>query len=166
MCVLKERNGRMLVFRVPPISTFCSRWTLLFSSPNVWWTKILVCPGQLSFTLSSHFLYCTYIEICFCYRFKVSGELPLLHVKISDQKIQGVLGLVDSIPLPQSSSTPPSTPTVKVRKQRNLNCFSVKKSFAPSHTLKYVMTRMWFPRRKLQTFDAWHCSCFLKAVKM
>uniref|UniRef100_UPI003AAD81DF intermembrane lipid transfer protein VPS13C n=1 Tax=Centroberyx gerrardi TaxID=166262 RepID=UPI003AAD81DF len=46
-------------------------------------------------------------------RFKVSGELPLLHVKISDQKIQGVLELVDSIPLPRIGSTP-STPTGKV----------------------------------------------------
>ncbi|XP_051973520.1 intermembrane lipid transfer protein VPS13C-like [Xyrauchen texanus] len=46
-------------------------------------------------------------------RFKVSGELPLLHVKISDQKIQGVLELVESIPLPQTS-TPPTTPTEKV----------------------------------------------------
>ncbi|XP_067298462.1 intermembrane lipid transfer protein VPS13C isoform X5 [Pseudorasbora parva] len=46
-------------------------------------------------------------------RFKVSGELPLLHVKISDQKIQGVLELVDSIPLPQTTSTPPSSPTAK-----------------------------------------------------
>ncbi|XP_066503943.1 intermembrane lipid transfer protein VPS13C isoform X2 [Hoplias malabaricus] len=44
-------------------------------------------------------------------RFKVSGELPLLHVKISDQKIQGVVELVDSIPLPHT--TPPSTPTQK-----------------------------------------------------
>uniref|UniRef100_A0A671VUQ2 Vacuolar protein sorting 13 homolog C n=1 Tax=Sparus aurata TaxID=8175 RepID=A0A671VUQ2_SPAAU len=33
-------------------------------------------------------------------RFKVSGELPLLHIKISDQKIQNILDLVDSIPLP------------------------------------------------------------------
>ncbi|KAM4748951.1 intermembrane lipid transfer protein VPS13C [Rhinophrynus dorsalis] len=39
-------------------------------------------------------------------RFKVSGELPLLHIKISDQKIQGVLQLVDSIPLPQKTPTP------------------------------------------------------------
>ncbi|KAJ7994515.1 hypothetical protein DPEC_G00250280 [Dallia pectoralis] len=46
-------------------------------------------------------------------RFKVSGELPLLHVKISDQKIQGVWDLVNSVPLPQSGSTP-STPTQKV----------------------------------------------------
>ncbi|XP_042172898.1 vacuolar protein sorting-associated protein 13C-like [Oncorhynchus tshawytscha] len=64
-------------------------------------------------------------------RFKVSGELPLLHVKISDQKIQGVLDLVNSIPcprvippfhphpeegtvgMPQSDSTP-STPTQKM----------------------------------------------------
>ncbi|KAL1271436.1 hypothetical protein QQF64_030452, partial [Cirrhinus molitorella] len=47
-------------------------------------------------------------------RFKVSGELPLLHVKISDQKIQGVLELVNSIPLPQTTSSLPSTPTEKV----------------------------------------------------
>ncbi|KAJ3592882.1 hypothetical protein NHX12_005220, partial [Muraenolepis orangiensis] len=46
-------------------------------------------------------------------RFKVSGELPLIHVKISDQKIQGVYELVDSIPLPNMGS-PPSTPTENV----------------------------------------------------
>uniref|UniRef100_A0A4W6CNT0 Vacuolar protein sorting 13 homolog C n=1 Tax=Lates calcarifer TaxID=8187 RepID=A0A4W6CNT0_LATCA len=46
-------------------------------------------------------------------RFKVSGELPLLHFKISDQKIQNVLELVDSIPLPNMGSSP-STPTEKV----------------------------------------------------
>ncbi|XP_040904460.1 vacuolar protein sorting-associated protein 13C isoform X1 [Toxotes jaculatrix] len=45
-------------------------------------------------------------------RFKVSGELPLLHVKISDQKIQNVLELVDSIPLPNVGSAV-STPTEK-----------------------------------------------------
>ncbi|XP_053190317.1 intermembrane lipid transfer protein VPS13C [Scomber japonicus] len=46
-------------------------------------------------------------------RFKVSGELPLLHVKISDQKIQNMVELVDSIPLPLIGSAP-STPTEKV----------------------------------------------------
>ncbi|XP_049911811.1 intermembrane lipid transfer protein VPS13C-like, partial [Epinephelus moara] len=46
-------------------------------------------------------------------RFKVSGELPLLHVKISDQKIHNVLDLIDSIPLPNMDSSP-STPTQKV----------------------------------------------------
>ncbi|KAM6980546.1 intermembrane lipid transfer protein VPS13C [Aplochiton taeniatus] len=46
-------------------------------------------------------------------RLKVSGELPLLHVKISDQKLQGVLELVNSIPLPRTGSTP-STPKKKV----------------------------------------------------
>ncbi|KAM4592302.1 intermembrane lipid transfer protein VPS13C isoform 6-T6 [Odontesthes bonariensis] len=46
-------------------------------------------------------------------RFKVSGELPLLHVKISDQKIHNVLELMESIPLPRRSSAP-STPTEKV----------------------------------------------------
>lgn len=48
-----------------------------------------------------------------CSRFKVSGELPLLHVKISDQKIHSLLELVDSIPLPNMGSSP-STPTEKV----------------------------------------------------
>ncbi|GAA6110095.1 vacuolar protein sorting-associated protein 13C isoform X2 [Tachysurus ichikawai] len=45
-------------------------------------------------------------------RFKVVGELPLLHVKISDLMMQGVVELVDSIPFPHAS-TPPSTPTKK-----------------------------------------------------
>ncbi|KAE8617181.1 hypothetical protein XENTR_v10009002 [Xenopus tropicalis] len=39
-------------------------------------------------------------------RFKILGELPLLHIKISDKKIQGVFQLVNSIPLPQKTSTP------------------------------------------------------------
>ncbi|XP_057578649.1 intermembrane lipid transfer protein VPS13C isoform X2 [Hippopotamus amphibius kiboko] len=37
-------------------------------------------------------------------RFKVSGGLPLMHVKISDQKMKDVLSLINSIPLPQKSS--------------------------------------------------------------
>ncbi|XP_064421924.1 intermembrane lipid transfer protein VPS13C isoform X2 [Latimeria chalumnae] len=37
--------------------------------------------------------------------FKVSGELPLVHVRISDQKIKSVLELVDSIPLPPMSTS-------------------------------------------------------------
>ncbi|XP_035991633.1 vacuolar protein sorting-associated protein 13C isoform X3 [Fundulus heteroclitus] len=45
-------------------------------------------------------------------RFKLSGELPLVHVRISDQKIQKVLELVDSVPLPRMDSAP-STPTEK-----------------------------------------------------
>ncbi|EPQ04528.1 Vacuolar protein sorting-associated protein 13C [Myotis brandtii] len=37
-------------------------------------------------------------------RFKVSGGLPLMHVRISDQKMKNVLCLINSIPLPQKSS--------------------------------------------------------------
>ncbi|KAM9090694.1 intermembrane lipid transfer protein VPS13C isoform 3-T3 [Megaptera novaeangliae] len=37
-------------------------------------------------------------------RFKVSGGLPLMHVRISDQKMKGMLRLINSIPLPQKSS--------------------------------------------------------------
>uniref|UniRef100_A0A3Q2FDL5 Vacuolar protein sorting 13 homolog C n=1 Tax=Cyprinodon variegatus TaxID=28743 RepID=A0A3Q2FDL5_CYPVA len=46
-------------------------------------------------------------------RFKVSGELPLMHVRISDQKIQKVLELVESVPVPKKDSAPCS-PTEKV----------------------------------------------------
>ncbi|XP_032413240.1 vacuolar protein sorting-associated protein 13C isoform X6 [Xiphophorus hellerii] len=45
-------------------------------------------------------------------RFKVSGELPLMHVRISDRKIQNVVDLVESVPLPTAGSAP-STPTEK-----------------------------------------------------
>uniref|UniRef100_A0A4W4GIM2 Vacuolar protein sorting 13 homolog C n=1 Tax=Electrophorus electricus TaxID=8005 RepID=A0A4W4GIM2_ELEEL len=58
-------------------------------------------------------------------RFKVSGELPLLHVKISDQKIQGVLELVDSIPLPHPVSTPPSSPTHRVQEHTHTHTYRV-----------------------------------------
>ncbi|XP_054421308.1 intermembrane lipid transfer protein VPS13C isoform X3 [Pteronotus mesoamericanus] len=37
-------------------------------------------------------------------RFKVSGGLPLMHVRISDRRMKDVLCLIDSIPLPQKSS--------------------------------------------------------------
>ncbi|KAM3927460.1 intermembrane lipid transfer protein VPS13C isoform 2-T2 [Leptodactylus fuscus] len=46
-------------------------------------------------------------------RFKVSGELPLLRMKISDYKVQRVFELVNSIPLPQSAT---STPTAQERR--------------------------------------------------
>lgn len=46
-------------------------------------------------------------------RFKVSGELPLMHIKVSDQKIRNILDLVNSIPLPSVGSTS-HTPTDKV----------------------------------------------------
>ncbi|XP_075713818.1 intermembrane lipid transfer protein VPS13C isoform X2 [Rhinoderma darwinii] len=56
-------------------------------------------------------------------RFKVSGELPLLRLKISDYKIQGVFELVNSIPLPQSQTGTPTTkekriPTVSILTRR------------------------------------------------
>ncbi|XP_066567209.1 intermembrane lipid transfer protein VPS13A isoform X2 [Amia ocellicauda] len=53
-------------------------------------------------------------------KFKVFGELPLLSVRISDDKVRGVLALIDSIPFPESRPAPrapvlQSTP--KVAKQ-------------------------------------------------
>nr|XP_054497888.1 intermembrane lipid transfer protein VPS13C isoform X1 [Agelaius phoeniceus] len=45
-------------------------------------------------------------------KFKVSGGLPLVHVRLSDQKIKAISDLIDSIPLPQKSSM--SVPSTKV----------------------------------------------------
>ncbi|NXP40517.1 VP13C protein, partial [Leiothrix lutea] len=45
-------------------------------------------------------------------KFKVSGGLPLVHVRLSDQKIKAIFDLIDSIPLPQKSSV--SVPSTKV----------------------------------------------------
>ncbi|CAB1321661.1 unnamed protein product, partial [Coregonus sp. 'balchen'] len=42
-------------------------------------------------------------------KFKISGELPLLSLRISDDKVRGVLELIDSIPLPESRPAPRST---------------------------------------------------------
>ncbi|CAL8297150.1 unnamed protein product [Gadus morhua 'NCC'] len=48
-------------------------------------------------------------------KFKISGELPLLSLRISDDRVRGVLELVDSIPLPESRAAPRSTTTSKPR---------------------------------------------------
>lgn len=49
-------------------------------------------------------------------RYKMSGELPLLSLRISDVKLRSVLELVDSIPLPESRPAPRGqTSTPKVR---------------------------------------------------
>uniref|UniRef100_A0A8C5DE59 Vacuolar protein sorting 13 homolog A n=1 Tax=Gouania willdenowi TaxID=441366 RepID=A0A8C5DE59_GOUWI len=42
-------------------------------------------------------------------KYKISGELPLLSLRISDQKLRSVLELVDSIPLPKSRPAPRNT---------------------------------------------------------
>ncbi|KAM3940361.1 intermembrane lipid transfer protein VPS13A [Leptodactylus fuscus] len=43
-------------------------------------------------------------------KFKLFGELPILSVKISDQKLRGVLELIDSIPKPESPPAPSASP--------------------------------------------------------
>ncbi|KFP20127.1 Vacuolar protein sorting-associated protein 13C, partial [Egretta garzetta] len=60
-------------------------------------------------------------------KFKVSGGLPLVHVRLSDQKIKAIFDLVDSIPLPEKSSVSipstkvPAIPTVPVVSKGLLN---------------------------------------------
>ncbi|XP_028822843.1 vacuolar protein sorting-associated protein 13A-like isoform X3 [Denticeps clupeoides] len=53
-------------------------------------------------------------------KFKMSGMLPLLSLRISDDKLRGVLELIDSIPLPEARRAPKTAPaqsTPRVSKQ-------------------------------------------------
>ncbi|XP_051279372.1 vacuolar protein sorting-associated protein 13A isoform X1 [Dicentrarchus labrax] len=62
-------------------------------------------------------------------KYKMSGELPLLSLRISDDKLRSVLELVESIPLPESrpaahgtaSSTKPKSFTPQLTPRRPLN---------------------------------------------
>uniref|UniRef100_A0A8C3CVA6 Vacuolar protein sorting 13 homolog A n=1 Tax=Cairina moschata TaxID=8855 RepID=A0A8C3CVA6_CAIMO len=51
-------------------------------------------------------------------KFKLYGQLPLLSVQISDQKLKSILELIDSIPKPESASTtsPPKVTEVRFLK--------------------------------------------------
>ncbi|XP_062274089.1 vacuolar protein sorting-associated protein 13A isoform X2 [Scomber scombrus] len=66
-------------------------------------------------------------------KYKISGELPLLSLRISDNKLRSVLELVDSIPLPESK--PRSAGPSSIQKS--------KQSFTPQLT----------PRRPLNLAD-------------
>lgn len=62
----------------------------------------------------------------------MSGTLPLLSLRISDDKLRSVLGLIDSIPLPKSTGPPPGSlqaPVLKVRKILFLQMWKINKSF-------------------------------------
>lgn len=53
-------------------------------------------------------------------RFKLSGQLPLLSIQISDQKLTSILELIDSIPKPESApatSSPPKITEVRFLKE-------------------------------------------------
>ncbi|XP_068092806.1 intermembrane lipid transfer protein VPS13A [Hyperolius riggenbachi] len=55
-------------------------------------------------------------------KFKLFGELPLLSVRISDQKLKGVLELIDSIPKPESPPAPLASPQkISIQKASALN---------------------------------------------
>uniref|UniRef100_A0A8B9UJI6 Vacuolar protein sorting 13 homolog C n=1 Tax=Anas zonorhyncha TaxID=75864 RepID=A0A8B9UJI6_9AVES len=46
-------------------------------------------------------------------KFKVSGGLPLVHIRLSDKKIKAISDLIDSIPLPQKTSMPIASTKVR-----------------------------------------------------
>nr|DBA28033.1 TPA: hypothetical protein GDO54_008453 [Pyxicephalus adspersus] len=55
-------------------------------------------------------------------KFKLFGELPLLSVRISDQKFRGILELIDSIPKPESPPAPSASPQkLQIQKSPPLN---------------------------------------------
>ncbi|XP_063769904.1 intermembrane lipid transfer protein VPS13A [Pseudophryne corroboree] len=55
-------------------------------------------------------------------KFKLFGELPLLSVQISDQKLRGILELIDSIPKPESPPARSASPQkVPIQKSPPLN---------------------------------------------
>lgn len=57
-------------------------------------------------------------------KFKLFGELPILSVRISDQKLRGILELIDSIPKPESpppSSASPQKLPMQIQKSPPLN---------------------------------------------
>lgn len=58
------------------------------------------------FFLFAHHILCTDIVVPNVFRFKIYGELPLLSLRISDDKVRGVLALLSSIPLPESRPAP------------------------------------------------------------
>uniref|UniRef100_A0A4W3HUG4 Vacuolar protein sorting 13 homolog C n=1 Tax=Callorhinchus milii TaxID=7868 RepID=A0A4W3HUG4_CALMI len=61
-------------------------------------------------------------------KFKVSGELPLFHVAMSDEKIKSLFELADSIPFPQKQFSPRLPTKAKVRTTSGTSnpfCFSV-----------------------------------------
>lgn len=65
--------------------------------------------------LNSKWYSCVYL----CSRYKMSGTLPLLSLRISDDKLRSILGLIYSIPLPKSTGPSPGShqaPVLKVRK--------------------------------------------------
>ncbi|KAE8633133.1 hypothetical protein XENTR_v10001793 [Xenopus tropicalis] len=52
---------------------------------------------------------------------KLSGELPILSIQISDQKLKGVLELIDSIPKPESPPEPyPSPQKIAIQKSTSV----------------------------------------------
>ncbi|XP_039629331.1 vacuolar protein sorting-associated protein 13C-like [Polypterus senegalus] len=64
-------------------------------------------------------------------KFKISGELPVVHIKVSDQKMKEMIEHFNSIPLPLTTSTP----LVKVAKKGQP--ISLGK---PRHTLLFENT--------------------------
>jgi len=72
-------------------------------------------------------------------RFKLSGQLPLLSVQISDQKLKSILELVDSIP--KAESTPATSSPPKITEVRLLKIISLI-LFGKINSYSYKMSRM------------------------
>ncbi|XP_077376530.1 intermembrane lipid transfer protein VPS13C isoform X2 [Festucalex cinctus] len=94
------------------------RVQVLYSESGEAWksSRLQNCSGQhilQPLDLTLHLSKCMVDKDARMPRLKLSGELPLVHVKMSDEKIRRVAELLRSIPLPRSASAP-ATPTHKV----------------------------------------------------
>ncbi|MEQ2217207.1 hypothetical protein XENOCAPTIV_029627 [Xenoophorus captivus] len=110
-----ERPGRLPGCRVHQFNTSSSLWISRCTWPSVWWRRMPGCPGMTPTYIPALLTWLLMLKLfpVWDFRFKLSGELPLMHFRISDQKIQNIMELVESIPMPKMDSAP-STPTEKV----------------------------------------------------
>eukprot|EP00062_Callorhinchus_milii_P002445 gi/632938634/ref/XP_007905785.1/ PREDICTED: vacuolar protein sorting-associated protein 13C [Callorhinchus milii] len=105
---------------------------LLFSKPDQDWKS-----ARIQHSSSQHILQPMNVEVEIAKamvekdtrmpKFKVSGELPLFHVAMSDEKIKSLFELADSIPFPQKQFSPRLPTKAKV----SLSARS-QKAFDPS----------------------------------
>uniref|UniRef100_A0A8C3K817 Vacuolar protein sorting 13 homolog A n=1 Tax=Calidris pygmaea TaxID=425635 RepID=A0A8C3K817_9CHAR len=86
-------------------------------------------------------------------KFKLSGQLPLLSIQISDQKLTSILELIDSIPKPESApaaSSPPKIPEVRFLK--NISLIIIRK--IPSESEEEFYDALSSPVEEMPFFEA------------
>lgn len=76
-------------------------------------------------------------------RYKMSGELPLLSLRISDDKLRNVLGLIESIPLPKTRPAAHGATSSYTSKVRRAVWLTDAPSHCRSDKLEGVIKKGW-----------------------